>query len=175
MRLYQENGLICESFPKTLGPAVSFTRTMGLSWTFHQHCRSILPGPWDHPRFTKTMGPSLSFYQHYGSVCEVFDHSKDIFHPVAELKIIHLRINHLARNVSNDMQVKQGRQISRLGSYIASKLWRATSTLMVIKHAWIVVDRAIPDQQEKVRCFWFPHWSHQASYAHRIQAQIQVH
>ena len=55
---------------------------------------SILRGFWVHRRVTKTMDPSSSFYQHYGSVCEVFDHSKDVLDPVAELQIIHLRIIH---------------------------------------------------------------------------------
>ena len=111
-----------------------------------------LPGPWAHWwGYTNTIGLFVRFYQHYGTICEVFNNSKDVLHPVAELQLVHLREKHHnhTRNVS-----RHARQVSRLGSYIASQFWRAASTLMVIEHAWIVVDWAIPDQRE-VRYFGF--------------------
>ena len=85
-------------------------------------------------------------YQDYGSICQVFHHSEDILHPVAELQLIHLKEKHQP----NKQQVKKRKTFSRLQTYIASKFWRATSTLMIIEHTGMVVYRAVSEQKVKV-------------------------
>ena len=58
------------------------------------------------PRLEPTWGslealcPSLKLYQDNRPVCEVFDHSKDVLHPVTELQIIHLGVKYHDRNLS---------------------------------------------------------------------------
>ena len=92
-------------------------------------------------------------YQDYGSICQVFHHSEDILHPVAELQLIHLKEKHQP----NKQQVKKRKTFSRLQTYIASKFWRATGTLVIVEHTWIVINWAIPDQRK--RCFSVYTWS----------------
>ena len=96
-----------------------------------------------------------SIYQNNWVVGEVFHHSKDILHPVAELKIIYLEIN-FSSHMINLLKISYvSLVILNIGNkitctYIASKFWRATSTLMIIEHTGMVVYWAVSEQKVKV-------------------------